>query len=961
MSGLTQLYTIDLGSNQLSGGLPTSFASLSNLTDLNLYWNRLSGPIPSVYGNLANLQRLDLRGNQLSGSIPPELGNLGNLAVLDLSTNELSGVIPQELGNLAALQTLILGSNQLSGEIPNTLGNLDNVAILFLDRNRLSGSIPDQLANANQLVWLKLDNNRLIGNIPSTFSSANVPMLGRLELQNNLLTGYLPFALSTLPLNLDGGISTYNNRLVPDETMGTFVQTYEPFFYDEQIAPPDTVRVVAFSPEGTVVGWRPQQRRNVSMIPRRYEAHCGPFYFGPFELVASAQENSFSGVISQLTLPNVPPGESRYCIFRSVYTTSYGLDVASDFTFEYLIEASPFGVQIPVEVIPSSFEVNVPEPQQPENLTDVCSEATGRGVTFTGTGRSVTFTATGRGVTFTGTGRGVTFTGTGTLTADTSGSAYDTVLTVWRVPAEEAFDESNPNLELITCNDNVETTGEPGDPNAIERPPASPSYTSQVTVPFSEDYDLYFVVFSKNDESGTLIFNIDGQLDQAAGNLAQSEINALTNLYAALGGPQWANSSGWFTTPNPCYWYGVTCGLSGQFASAQATNTIIALNLQANGLRGSIPASIADLPSLQSLDLSHNALTGDIPQAITTLSALTSLDVGYNALTASGGAAALVVTLQPDWASTQTVPPSGLSVSGVGPYGFTLSFTPIGYTGDGGYYEAGCALNPNGPFAPNNRSASKSASSIMVDGLMPNTTYYCAVRTFTPPHGIQVNALLSPFTAPVMALTLPAMSSDSDNDGVPNDQDLCPNTPPGQTVDANGCAQSQLDDDQDGVPNPIDLCPGTPTGETPNAQGCAPSQLDDDDDGVSNATDLCPATPTGAAVNAVGCADVELDDDGDGVNNALDQCPATPAGQAVDANGCAQSQLDDDGDGVFNPLDLCPNTPPGAPVNAVGCANTQLDDDGDGVSNALDLCPATPPGAIVNADGCPLDSDSDGV
>ena len=138
--------------------------------------------------------------------------------------------------------------------------------------------------------------------------------------------------------------------------------------------------------------------------------------------------------------------------------------------------------------------------------------------------------------------------------------------------------------------------------------------------------------------------------------------------------------------------------------------------------------------------------------------------------------------------------------------------------------------------------------------------------------------------------------------------------------------------------NADDLCPGTPAGETVDANGCSASQLDDDSDGVSNADDLCPGTPVGEAVDANGCSQSQLDDDGDGVTNDIDLCPGTPAGEAVDANGCSQSQLDDDGDGVSNDIDLCPGTPAGEAVDANGCSQSQLDDDGDGVSNADDNC-----------------------
>ena len=59
--------------------------------------------------------------------------------------------------------------------------------------------------------------------------------------------------------------------------------------------------------------------------------------------------------------------------------------------------------------------------------------------------------------------------------------------------------------------------------------------------------------------------------------------------------------------------------------------------------------------------------------------------------------------------------------------------------------------------------------------------------------------------------------ADSDNDGVNDDADLCPNTPAGVTVDSTGCP---LDSDADGVADYLDLCPGTPAGVEVDADGC---------------------------------------------------------------------------------------------------------------------------------------------
>lgn len=75
-------------------------------------------------------------------------------------------------------------------------------------------------------------------------------------------------------------------------------------------------------------------------------------------------------------------------------------------------------------------------------------------------------------------------------------------------------------------------------------------------------------------------------------------------------------------------------------------------------------------------------------------------------------------------------------------------------------------------------------------------------------------------------------------------------------VDDSAGSTSARDIDGDGVANDTDLCPVTPAGEAVNADGCAPSQLDSDQDGVSNAADACTDTPAGLEVDADGCTRV---------------------------------------------------------------------------------------------------------
>ena len=123
---------------------------------------------------------------------------------------------------------------------------------------------------------------------------------------------------------------------------------------------------------------------------------------------------------------------------------------------------------------------------------------------------------------------------------------------------------------------------------------------------------------------------------------------------------------------------------------------------------------------------------------------------------------------------------------------------------------------------------------------------------------------------------------DSDQDGVFDDVDKCPDTPLGVKVDKDGCP---IDSDNDGVPDYLDKCPDTPAGVVVDKDGCP---LDSDKDGVPDYLDKCPDTPLGVRVDKDGCP---LDSDKDGVPDYLDKCPNTPAGAKVDKDGCMHEKV----------------------------------------------------------------------
>jgi hypothetical protein len=185
-----------LADNQLTGPIPTTFGSLSNLITISLLRNQLTGSIPAELGNLSNLTSLGLDANQLTGSIPAELGLLSNLQTIAVSANQLTGVIPSELGNLASLRILRLSFNQLTGEIPPGIANLTNLRTIELHNNQLTGSIPPGLGNLSDLIGLQLQNNQLTGVIPT--SLGNLTQLQFLHLFSNQLTGWIPAELGNL-------------------------------------------------------------------------------------------------------------------------------------------------------------------------------------------------------------------------------------------------------------------------------------------------------------------------------------------------------------------------------------------------------------------------------------------------------------------------------------------------------------------------------------------------------------------------------------------------------------------------------------------------------------------------------------------------------------------------------------------------------------------------------------------
>ncbi|XP_077221776.1 putative receptor-like protein kinase At3g47110 isoform X2 [Tasmannia lanceolata] len=223
-----KLTSIFVTHNELVGGVPDKFHSLSRLYFVDFYQNNLTGRLPPSLGNLSSLDTLDLGLNNLEGSIPHELGRLSSVTLFTVGENTLSGMIPPSIFNISSMEAFSVVDNQLYGSLPPDMGlTLPNLDQFLVAMNQLTGLIPVSLANASLLTKFDFGNNNFSGSLPmnlgviqglNTISFAtnqlgsmgksndliflttltNCSSLDTLELNDNYLSGVLPDSIANL-------------------------------------------------------------------------------------------------------------------------------------------------------------------------------------------------------------------------------------------------------------------------------------------------------------------------------------------------------------------------------------------------------------------------------------------------------------------------------------------------------------------------------------------------------------------------------------------------------------------------------------------------------------------------------------------------------------------------------------------------------------------------------------------
>ena len=618
LSGLTSLERLYLERNQLTGEIPPSLDSLTSLLNLYLHENKLTGEIPASLGNFADLTQLFLWGNQLTGEIPASLGNLTTLRQLSLSRNQLTGQIPASLGNLTNLRYLYLNDNQLSGPIPD-LSRLTNLLTLYLWENRLDGRVPDWLGNLTTLQSLILNGNRLSGEIPDLSRLTN---LYYLYLNNNQLSGDIPDWLGNLtnlyylylydnqlsgeiPASLDNLANLQQLLLNQNQLSGTIPDlrsltnlTHLTFANNQLDGPiPDWVGSLTnlqrlWLSENQLSGMIPStlgSLTNLQQLSLRNNQLDGPIpdSLGGLTdlLLLYLSNNQLSGEIPA-SLGSFPSlALARFAENELTGCVPHGLrDLVDAEQDEPAVPAHGFG-----------FHDFIAVDANRDGDTDDAGDTPGLNLPFC----MLSALALSDGTLVPAFAAG-----TADYTADMATTVESTTVTA--------------------------TLHDAGDRVSIRK--GTRAYTSgEDAVPLGVGSNVISIEVTPSDarllkQTYTVQVFREGSVE--------SDRAALVALYNSAGGSGWTDNTNW-NDPNADLdtWFGVTTG----------SGRVTVLELPGNNLRGTLPAELGSLTSLNVLDLSGNQLRGQIPD-VRGLTILTTLNLGDNQL--SGAI--------PDWLGSLT-------------------------------------------------------------------------------------------------------------------------------------------------------------------------------------------------------------------------------------------------------------------------------------------------------------------
>ncbi len=561
-------------------------------------WTRGSGPEAPP-----PLQLRQGPPNRLTGRIPPELGDLRNLVFLNLSANGFSGPIPGELGQIPRLEELRLAVNRLSGHIPSSLGDLAQLRVLALGHNLLSGVLPPAIGRLRALEFLDLAENDLEGTLPLEMRS--LTRLTHLIAGGNDFVGSLPSIIGNL-VDLRDLFFTCSHLTGPiPEEIGELRQLERLWMSGNQfsgeipasIGHLSHLREMDFSSNYFLTGSLPPELGNLTSL-RKLGLGVNSITGLPPELGNLTSLMQLNLVLNDLSGP-IPPELGN---LESLVNLQLGFN-----------------------------ELTGPIPRELGNLPHLTTLWLGENKL------------------------------SGQIPAELGNLMGLETLTLQRndlsgpIPPELGNATSLVSLYLYSNNLVGPIPSELGNLIRMESLDlsANPSLQGRLPrtltrLPLDTFYWYVTGLCSPRDrEFQGWLADIGHQYGEGSCRLLPRETFAA--FYEATGGGSWAANTNWMTDAPVSSWHGITV----------EDSLVIALELQDNGLEGSLPPAIGDFADLQRLNLSGNNLAGVLPDDLAVLDSLVTLDISDNEFegTLPGGLADLGALRELDWANSGACAP----------------------------------------------------------------------------------------------------------------------------------------------------------------------------------------------------------------------------------------------------------------------------------------------------------------
>ncbi len=838
---------INLSNNNLVGDLPAELGDLKSLNVLNLSNNSISGTIPGSLGYAKDLNYLYLQNNQLMGDIPVELFtlNVRHFVEINLSYNKLTGKLPVEIGESIANVGEVFVSNNLLTDLPDyTNVSLFRINTLDISNNNISFSVFERVPSFDNVAKVLEDNVATL-----TYSPQN-----KINEEENIV-----FEEGTSVSFSVTGLSSTNNTYQwfknGTSITGATSATYQ--ITNASLADAGTYYCEIQNPgvpnltlkRNNIVYRTVESINDKNALIAFYNATDGANWTDPWDL--NADISTWKGVtvntagrVTELNLSNrglngtlpVEIGNlselKRLFLHKNQLTGIIPLEIKNLTNLTYLwLNSNNLNGVVPEEIGDltnlESLDLSYNElmgsiPSAIENLTSLTSlnlrtnKLTGNIPSEIGNLIGLTsLILSSNQLT------GVIPTEIGNLTNLRNLWLYKNKLT-GSVPLEI---RNLINLKKILL-DNNELTGvipsEIGNLiNLTDLSLSSNQLTGSIPSAIGNITNLTSLNLSTNKLTGNIPSEIGNLISLTSLNLGfnqltgviPSEIGNLINLKVIyLGYNKLTGSIPLEITTLPSLERVILSynELTGVIPS-EIGNLInlTDLSLSRNQLTGSIPSEIGNLTKLINLSLNSNQLTGKIPVIFKDMINLSNLSIHNNSFTFVDLEDNFLL-LKDKLRSYDYHPQSDIGVPEVHNIDQYKSITfTVNSTSNNNNYQ--WKFKGENIIGATNKSYTLNRVTTSDIG-----EYNCIIT----------NSIVSGLILSSEPVTLNVNIIDTDNDGVNDDIDKCLDTPAGESVNVDGCSDSQLDDDNDGVNNAIDLCLNTPIGAIVNEKGCSENNSD---------------------------------------------------------------------------------------------------------------------------------------